>query len=100
MHRVVLLVAGWLAVTAPVTAQVPLPKPLVTDLKNVSNVTIGPDGNIYLSERGFEKDNPKGRLLVVKKGKAEPFVAELENPTGLVAWQKWLYVAEKRGIVR
>jgi glucose/arabinose dehydrogenase len=92
------VVAGcWLST---VTAADPLPKPLVTGLKNPESVVAGTDGRIYVSEIGeFDKDGD-GRILVIENGKAVPFVTGLDDPKGLVAFQQWLFVADKKHVLR
>src|SRR5258708_37518451 len=100
MNRAVCLVVVWLAVVSPAAAQVPLPKPMIDDMKNLSQVAVGTDGKVYLSVQGFTEANNDGKILVLKNGKTEPFATGITKPGGLVAWQKWLFVADGRGIVR
>lgn len=77
-----------------------LPKPLVTGLKNPESVAIGPDGRIYVSVIGeFDKDGD-GSIVVIKDGKAETFCGGLDDPKGLVAFQQWLFVADKNRVLR
>jgi glucose/arabinose dehydrogenase len=77
-----------------------LPKPLVTGLKNPESVAIGPDGRTYVSVIGdFDKDGD-GSIVVIKNGKAEVFASGLDDPKGLVGFQQWLFVADKKRVVR
>lgn len=77
-----------------------LPKPLVTGLKNPESVAIGPDGRVYVSVIGeFDKDGD-GSIVVIKDGKAETFVRGLDDPKGLAAYQQWLFVADKKQVLR
>jgi glucose/arabinose dehydrogenase len=94
----VLVVLGcWLATAA---AAEPPPKPLVTGLKNPVGVTSAPDGRIYISEAGeFDKDSD-GRILVIQGDKAVPFATGLDDPKGLVAFQQWLFVIDKKRVWR
>jgi glucose/arabinose dehydrogenase len=76
------------------------PKPLVTGLGNPESVAVGGDGRIFISTIGeFDKDGD-GAILVLDKGKAVPFATGLDDPKGLAAHQKWLFVADKQRIWR
>src|SRR5262249_43857577 len=79
----------------------PLPKPVLTGLKNPESVAIGRDGPMYVSEIG-EPDKPgDGRVLVVdKEDKAVPFATGLDDPKGMVFWQKSLFVTDIRRVWR
>jgi glucose/arabinose dehydrogenase len=77
-----------------------LPKPLVTGLKNPESVAVGPDGRIYVSVIGeFDKDGD-GSIVVIKDGKAVPFCEGLDDPKGIVFFQQFLYVADKKRVLR
>jgi glucose/arabinose dehydrogenase len=89
-----------LLVAAGPVAAAELPKPLVTGLKNPESVAVGADGRIYVSVIGeFDKDGD-GAIMVINKGKAETFCAGLDDPKGLVAFQQWLFVADKNRVLR
>ena len=78
----------------------PPPKSLVSGLKNPESVAVGTDGRIYVTEIGeFDKDGD-GRVLVIQDGKAVPFATGLDDPKGLVAFQQWLFVADKKRVWR
>jgi glucose/arabinose dehydrogenase len=100
MKRLLGVLAGlgcWLSASA---AAEPLPKPLVTGLKNPESVAVGFDGRIYVSEIGeFDKDGD-GRILVIDNGKAVPFATGLDDPKGLVAFGEFLFVADKKRVRR
>lgn len=98
MHRLVcLFVLGIIISPAPAA---PLPKPLVTGLKNPESVAVGSDGRVYVSVIGeFGKDGD-GAIMVVKDGMAEVFAKGLDDPKGLVAFQNWLFVADKDRVLR
>jgi glucose/arabinose dehydrogenase len=78
-----------------------LPKPMVTGLKNPESVAVGMDGRIYVSEIGeFGKDGD-GRIVVIdKSGKATPFATGLDDPKGIVYWQKSLFVTDNKRVWR
>jgi glucose/arabinose dehydrogenase len=64
-------------------------------LKMPESVAVGFGGRIFISEIGeFGKDGD-GRIMVVDKDRAVPFATGLDDPKGMVAWQKWLYVTDK-----
>jgi glucose/arabinose dehydrogenase len=76
------------------------PKTLATGIKNPESVCIGPDSRIYVSEIGeFDKDGD-GRILVIVDGKPIPFVTGLDDPKGLVTFQKWMFVTDKKHVLR
>ncbi len=85
-----------LTIAPTAVAQAP-PKPLVAGLKNLRFVTVAADGTVYLSVAEHEDT---GKILILKDGKLVPFVRDLDDPRGLVAWKDWLFVAEERGILR
>jgi glucose/arabinose dehydrogenase/sugar lactone lactonase YvrE len=97
-HVLALALAASMAL--PLVAADPLPKPLVTGLKNPESVCVAPNGKMYVSEIGdFDKDGD-GTVVVIENGKAVPFVKGLDDPKGLAAYQKWLFVADKKRIWR
>jgi glucose/arabinose dehydrogenase len=84
----------------PALSAAPLPKPLVTGLKNPESVAVGTDGRIYVSTIGdFDKDGD-GAVMVIQDGKAVPFATGLDDPKGLAAFQGFLYVADKNKVWR
>src|SRR4051812_13922752 len=77
-----------------------LPAPMVKGLKSPESVVVGTDGRIYVSEIGeFDKDGD-GAISVIQGGKAVPFATGLDDPKGLVAFQEFLFVADKNKIWR
>ena len=104
-------------------ARDPLPKPIVTGLKNPESVCLGPDpkgkyplrptsapvGTIgivsyhrmYVTTIGeFDVDGDGAVMIVGDDGKAVPFVTGLDDPKGMAAYQKWLFVADKTKVYR
>jgi glucose/arabinose dehydrogenase len=78
-----------------------LPKPLLTGLQHPQSVAVGADGRVYLSELGTPEKDGDGRILVVDAtGQAIPFATGLDDPTGIVFWQKWLFVVDKQRVWR
>jgi glucose/arabinose dehydrogenase len=85
--------------TAPVAAQEP-PKPLVTGLANPESVCVGPGGRVFVTLIGeFGKDGD-GSVVVIENGKAVPFVTGLNDPKGIAAYQKFLYVTDNTRVLR
>lgn len=78
----------------------PLPAPLVEGMKNPESVTIGGDGRIYITSIGEIDKDGDGTVFVIEKGKAVPFATGLDDPRGITAYQKWLYVADRQRIRR
>jgi glucose/arabinose dehydrogenase len=63
-------------------------------------VAVGADKRVYVSVIGeFDKDGD-GAVMVLEGGKAVPFARGLDDPKGLVAWQQWLFVADKTRVWR
>jgi glucose/arabinose dehydrogenase len=86
---------------ASVAAGAQPPQPLLHGLKNPASVAVGGDGRIYLSELGDSGKAGDGRILVVdKSGKAVPFAVGLDDPRGMVFWQKDLFVADTKRVWR
>jgi glucose/arabinose dehydrogenase len=86
-------------IAVPLHAE-PLPKPLVGDLKNPESVVVGPGGKIFVTVIGeFNKDGD-GAVMVIEDGKALPFATGLDDPKGVAAFQRWLFVADKTRVWR
>jgi glucose/arabinose dehydrogenase/sugar lactone lactonase YvrE len=76
------------------------PKPLAEGLTNPESVCVAPDGKVYLTTIG-EFDKPgDGAVLVLDGGKFVPFASGLDDPKGLAAFQKWLFVADRDRVLR
>jgi sugar lactone lactonase YvrE len=76
------------------------PKPLVTGLKNPESVVVGQNGKVYVSVIGeFDKDGD-GSVVLIAGDKAVPYVTGLDDPKGLAVHQKWLFVADKKRVLR
>jgi glucose/arabinose dehydrogenase len=74
--------------------------PLASKLVNPESVAVGADRRVYVSVIGeFDKDGD-GAVMVLEGGKAVPFARGLDDPKGLVAWQQWLFVADKTRVWR
>jgi glucose/arabinose dehydrogenase len=75
------------------------PKPLVTGLQNpTATAVLG--GKIYVTTAGEVGKNGDGAVLLVKDGKAVPFAAGLDDPAAVVAFQNWLFVADRQQVWR
>jgi glucose/arabinose dehydrogenase len=76
------------------------PAPLMNGLTNPGSVAVGPTGKVYVTAIG-EFDTPgDGAVLVLDDGKPIPFAAGLNDPTGLAAYQTWLFVADRDRALR
>src|SRR5205814_1144502 len=95
MHRLLSL-SGVMFLVAPAPAQ----ENVARELKNPASIAIGADGKVYVSVRG-EADKPgNGAIFVINKGKAAMFADGLDQPLGVAAFQKWLFVADKQRVWR
>lgn len=75
------------------------PKPLATGLKNPESVVAIGD-KIFVTEIGeFGKDGD-GVVSMIVNGKAVPFATGLDDPKGIIAHNRMLYVADKTRIWR
>src|SRR4051812_34336214 len=86
--------------TTPTWAHDQLPPPLVTGLKYPESVAVGHGGRIFISEMGERGQEGDGRILVVDENKAVPFATGLDDPRGIVFWNKWLFVTDNQRIWR
>src|SRR5216683_2171453 len=93
------IVVLWCALSTAAAAD-PLPKPLVTDLKNPRAVAVGAEGRLYVLEAGEVNNDNDGRILFIEGEKTVPFVKGLNRPHGMVAFQQWLFVIEDNRVLR
>jgi len=71
----------------------------ITGLATPESALIGPDGRIYVSEiGGFGKDGDGKVTAIGPDGKATPFASGMDDPKGLAAIGKTIYVADKTRI--
>jgi len=84
---------------APVLRAAELPKPIVTGLVNPESVAIGPDGKMYVSIIGGEKEGD-GSIVRIEDGKAVPVITGLDDPKGIAFFQKWIFIADKTRVLR
>jgi glucose/arabinose dehydrogenase len=94
-----LLSLAFLIAPAALIGQEPA-KPLVSGLKNPAAVCVGPDGRIYVALMGEIGKDGDGALLAIQNGKAVAFAEGLDDPSGIVAFQNWLFVADKQRVWR
>jgi glucose/arabinose dehydrogenase len=99
MKRVCCLAALLLVAQTGFAGQAP-PKPLASGLKNPASVAVGPDGRIYMATGGDSDKDGDGAIVVLDKGKAVQLATGLDDPRGMAAFQKWLFVADKQRIWR
>src|SRR5262245_7357780 len=85
---------------AGAAAAAPPPKPFVTGLQNPAAVAVAADGRVFVAVAGEPGAGGKGAVLVVRGGKAVPFAGGLDDPKGLLAWQGFLLVTDRRGVWR
>src|SRR4051812_31523598 len=73
----------------------PLPGPLVKGLQNPERVAVGLGGKIFVTLAGDPRKDGKGSVVVLDRGKAVPFTTDLDDPRGIVGYQKWLFVTDR-----
>jgi glucose/arabinose dehydrogenase len=76
-----------------------LPKPIAEGLTLPESVAVGPNGTVYVSIIGGEKDGD-GSIATIANGKVTTFVSGLDDPKGIAFFQNWLYVADKTKVLR
>jgi glucose/arabinose dehydrogenase len=94
---VALTLAAAFVTSAAIAAQ---PEPLVTGLKNPESVTIANDGRVFVTSIGdFDKDGD-GAVLILDGKQVKPFVANLNDPKGIVAFGDSLFLTDKNRVVK
>ena len=100
MKRCLALAAILLFATQLIRAADQPDKPLVTGLKNPASVATGPGGKVYISVTAEPGKDGTGAVMVLDKGNPVPFASGLDDPRGIAAYQKSLFVADKNRIMR
>jgi sugar lactone lactonase YvrE len=100
MSRLRFLSLALLLLAAPTAGAAELPKPALEGLVKPESVAIGPDKKTYLSIIGeFDKDGD-GSIVRVENGKPVTLVGGLDDPKGISFYQNWLYVTDKKKVLR
>jgi glucose/arabinose dehydrogenase/sugar lactone lactonase YvrE len=95
MYRALCLAAVLTCTTATHAQADPPFKPFVTGMKNPESATVGMDDRVFVTVIGeFNKDGDGG-VMVIENGKAVPFATGMDDPKGIVSYQKSLFVADK-----
>lgn len=76
------------------------PKLVVTGLTNPESVALNSQGQAFVTVIGERNRDGDGAVLKIEQGKAVPFATGLDDPKGLVAYQDWLFVADKTRVWR
>jgi glucose/arabinose dehydrogenase/sugar lactone lactonase YvrE len=76
------------------------PKDVVTGLTNPESVVVNPQGEVFVSVMGEADRDGDGAVLKIDHGKAVPFASGFDDPKGLVAYERWLFVADKHQVWR
>jgi glucose/arabinose dehydrogenase len=96
IHKLLALAAAYLAVL-PAAGREP-PPPLAGGLKNPESVVVAPNGKVYVTAAGASDKPGGGAVMVLENGKFVPFATGLDDPRGLAAHLKWLYVADRNQV--
>ncbi len=100
MSRLRYLSLALLLLAAPAAGAAELPKPLVTGLKNPESVAVGPDKKTYIAVIGEFGTDGDGSVVRVEDGKPVTVVGGLDDPKGIAFFQNWLYVTDKKKVLR
>ena len=76
------------------------PQVIVTGLANPESVVLNPQGQMFVSVIGERDRDGDGTVVKIEDGKVVPFASGLDDPKGLVALQRWLFVADKKRVWR
>jgi hypothetical protein len=96
----------WLVLAVVVNSMVshasaqPAAKVLVSDLKNPESVVLNSQGQMFVSVMGVPDRDGDGAVMKIDNGKAVPFASGLDDPKGLIALQRWLFVTDKTKVWR
>lgn len=77
-----------------------LPAPLAEGLKTPESVVVAPNGKTYATQIGEPGTDGDGSVVVLENGKLTPILEGLDDPKGIAAFQKFLYVADKTRVIR
>lgn len=77
-----------------------LPAPLVTGLVNPESVAVTREGRVFVSTIGERDKDGDGQVQEIKDGKAVEFATGLNDPKGLIAYQKNLFVTDKNRVLK
>ncbi len=73
---------------------------IATGLKNPESVAVGFKNRVFVTEIGESGKDGDGRVLEIVDGKLVPFAVGLNDPKGMVIFQKWMYVADNNRVVK
>ena len=73
---------------------------MVSGLKNPESVAIARDGRMFVSVIGEMGKDGDGSVMIVSPGKSTVYASGLDDPKGLVCWRDWVFVADKKRVVR
>jgi glucose/arabinose dehydrogenase/DNA-binding beta-propeller fold protein YncE len=77
-----------------------VPRVLATGLKSPQSVAVDSDGRILVTVAGDAGRDGAGAILRIEGGKAQSFVAGLNDPKGMVAYHEWLFVVDKNRVLK
>jgi glucose/arabinose dehydrogenase len=73
---------------------------VVTGLRQPTSATVGSDRRIYVTTLGEPGKEDGGEVVVLDKGKAVPLAGGFDKPRGLVAYNQWLFLTDRKGVWR
>ncbi len=76
------------------------PQVLVAGLENPESVVVNEQGQMFVSVTGERGRDGDGAIVKINSGKVVPFAAGLDDPKGLVALHRELFVADKQRVWR
>ncbi len=95
MMRILLPLVVLVGATASAAAEPP--KVLATGLDDPRLVALGPGSKILVTV-GPSQNQGYGAVMLIEQGKAVPFATGLDQPFGLAAHQRWMFVVDKGGV--
>jgi sugar lactone lactonase YvrE len=76
----------------------PVPQVLVRDLKNPESVVVNEQGQMFVSVIGDRDRDGDGSVVRIEGARAVPFASGLDDPKGLFALHRRLFVADKKRV--
>jgi hypothetical protein len=76
------------------------PQLVVEGLKRPESVAVGFKGRVFVTEIGEPGKDGDGRVVEIVDGKIVPFATGLDDPKGMVIYQKFMFVNDNARVVK
>ncbi len=99
-HTCTLIAASLVCATSFGAREIGAQEVIATGLKNPESVAVGFKGRVFVTEIGERGKDGDGRVVELVDGKLVPFAEGLNDPRGMVIFQKWMYVTDTTRVVK